>query len=63
VHWLAYAAWPVALLHGLGTGTDAGQLWLRALAAGCVTAVLAIVGWRMSEQFAETTLSRSEGPR
>jgi methionine sulfoxide reductase heme-binding subunit len=22
-HWLAYASWPVALLHGLGTGTDA----------------------------------------
>ena len=23
VHWLAYACWPVALLHGLGTGSDA----------------------------------------
>ncbi len=22
VHWLAYASWPVALLHGLGTGSD-----------------------------------------
>ena len=22
VHWLAYASWPVALWHGLGTGTD-----------------------------------------
>ena len=22
VHWTAYACWPVALLHGLGTGTD-----------------------------------------
>ena len=63
VHWLAYVAWPVALLHGVGTGTDAGQLWLRALAAGRVATVLAAVGWRMSERFAETTLSRSEGPR
>ena len=22
VHWLAYASWPVAVLHGLGTGSD-----------------------------------------
>src|SRR5205823_2018660 len=22
VHWLAYLCWPVALLHGLGTGSD-----------------------------------------
>jgi len=23
IHWATYAAWPVALLHGMGTGTDA----------------------------------------
>ena len=28
IHWVSYAIWPVALLHGLFTGTDAGQLWL-----------------------------------
>ena len=22
IHWLAYACWPVALVHGLGTGSD-----------------------------------------
>ena len=22
IHWLAYACWPVAVLHGIGTGTD-----------------------------------------
>ncbi len=32
VHWLTYALWPVALLHGLGTGTDAGSLWMDAVA-------------------------------
>ena len=26
MHWAAYACWPVALLHGLGTGTDARSL-------------------------------------
>ena len=30
VHWAAYACWPVAVLHGLGTGTDARSAWLQA---------------------------------
>ncbi|MDW4909211.1 ferric reductase-like transmembrane domain-containing protein [Streptomyces sp. ADMS] len=24
VHWLAYASWPIALVHGIGIGTDTG---------------------------------------
>jgi methionine sulfoxide reductase heme-binding subunit len=50
-HWLAYASWPVALLHGLGTGTDTKTHWMLLLCAGCVgimgVAVLARVssGW------------------
>ena len=34
VHWLAYACWPVALAHGLGTGTDRATLWVFALTRG-----------------------------
>lgn len=47
VHWLAYAAWPVAVVHGLGTGPDlrAGSFLL--LTVGCVAAVLTAVGWRV----------------
>ena len=40
VHWLAYAAWPLALFHGAGAGTDTRlplQLWLY---AGCLAAVV-----------------------
>lgn len=40
VHWLAYAAWPLALLHGFGTGTDAAAPWFLGLNAACVTAVM-----------------------
>src|SRR5205823_2357978 len=58
VHWLAYAAWPVAFLHGLGTGTDAGQLWLRAIAFTCAGAVLVAVCWRFSARFTETAAVR-----
>ena len=38
-HWLAYASWPVALVHSLGTGSDARSSWLPAVAVACVLAV------------------------
>jgi methionine sulfoxide reductase heme-binding subunit len=50
VHWAAYAAWPIALLHGLGSGSDAGTLWMRAVALACCTAVGAAVCWRFSSE-------------
>jgi sulfoxide reductase heme-binding subunit YedZ len=42
-HWLAYACWPVALLHSLGTGSDVKSTWLLVLAIACVALVLAAV--------------------
>jgi sulfoxide reductase heme-binding subunit YedZ len=39
VHWLAYASWPIAVLHGLGTGSDTKQAWMLALTVACVAAV------------------------
>jgi DMSO/TMAO reductase YedYZ heme-binding membrane subunit len=47
LHWLAYACWPVALLHGLGTGSDAASTWMLALAASCTAAVLVALGGRL----------------
>ena len=47
VHWLAYASWPIALWHGLGTGTDSRVPWLLLLDALCVLAVGASVFWRI----------------
>lgn len=49
VHWLAYAAWPLALFHGVGTGTDTRlplQLWLYAV---CLASVVAAVWWRLAK--------------
>jgi predicted ferric reductase len=44
IHWLTYAAWPIGVLHGLGTGTDTWSAWMLAITAGCVAAVgIAIV--------------------
>lgn len=47
VHWLTYAAWPVAVLHGLGTGTDTKVSWVLLVTAGCVLAVVAAVVTRL----------------
>jgi len=48
LHWLAYACWPVALIHGLGTGTDRRTLWVFAAAIGCGCAVAAAATWRLA---------------
>jgi sulfoxide reductase heme-binding subunit YedZ len=49
VHWIAYACWPMALLHSSGTGSDARAGWFLALDVFCVTAVFAaLVGWRLA---------------
>lgn len=47
VHWLAYASWPIALWHGLGTGSDSKVWWLLLLDALCVLAVGAAALWRL----------------
>ncbi len=45
-HWLAYACWPIALLHSLGTGSDVKSGWMLLVSIACVLAVLAAVGVR-----------------
>jgi sulfoxide reductase heme-binding subunit YedZ len=48
LHWIAYACWPLALLHGVGTGSDVRTSWLTVLDIVCVGAVFsALVGWRL----------------
>jgi DMSO/TMAO reductase YedYZ heme-binding membrane subunit len=39
VHWLAYASWPIAVLHGLGTGSDSAEGWALGITLACVLAV------------------------
>jgi methionine sulfoxide reductase heme-binding subunit len=64
IHWIAYALWPIAWLHGIGSGTDRGSGWYLALAIAASVAVLAAVAWRLSAGF--TTLDgrrlRRSGP-
>ena len=51
VHWATNVLWPLALLHAIGSGTDARTVWFRALAALCFGAVVIAVGWRLSPSF------------
>jgi sulfoxide reductase heme-binding subunit YedZ len=52
-HWLAYASWPVALVHSLGTGSDARVGWLYALGVGSILAVGATLAVRLALSPAE----------
>jgi sulfoxide reductase heme-binding subunit YedZ len=47
VHWLTYASWPIAIVHGFGTGTDAWAAWFMILAIVCVSAVALVVVLRL----------------
>ena len=49
MHWTTYALWPLAFLHALKTGTDAGSVWFLALAVGCAAVVAAALAWRGSD--------------
>jgi sulfoxide reductase heme-binding subunit YedZ len=48
VHWLAYACWPAALAHSIGSNPDMRSGRLLDLAAACIVAVLAAAGWRLA---------------
>jgi predicted ferric reductase len=61
VHWLAYGCWPVAVLHGLGTGSDTQAGWLLVINALCALAVLIAVGWRLGQVPRSASLLRTAG--
>jgi len=57
-HWAVYVLFPLAVLHGLGTGTDAGKGWSQAIVGGAVATVVAAVLWRTTEHFSERGYDR-----
>jgi predicted ferric reductase len=75
VHWIAYAAWPLAVAHGLGSGTDSTTGWARVVYVVAVVAVVAAVTWRLRHRLPATPrviptgagpaapVLRSAGPR
>lgn len=53
VHWLTYASWPIALVHGFGTGSDMNSSWLEILSVVCLIAVLGAVIVRVADGWPE----------
>jgi methionine sulfoxide reductase heme-binding subunit len=47
IHWLAYASWPVAFAHTLGSGTDSTTLWLRIVSGLSAAIIGAAIVWRL----------------
>jgi ferredoxin len=47
VHWVAYACWPAAIAHSIGTGNGMRSGRLLDLAIACGAAVLAASAWRV----------------
>ena len=47
IHWAGYLCWPVAIAHGLGTGTDHGATWVLVLTVCCIGAVLGSIAYRL----------------
>jgi hypothetical protein len=47
VHWLAYGCWGLAVVHGLGTGTDPKATWMQAVTIACIGAVIVAIWWRV----------------
>jgi methionine sulfoxide reductase heme-binding subunit len=58
VHWAAYGAWPIAVVHGLGTGSDSSRGWALAVYAACLAAVAGCVWWRLMTGWTSETARR-----
>jgi len=57
IHWLAYASWPVAVIHGFGTGTDAPSAWFVVLSIVCVVSVTIAIVYRLVQPRADPLAS------
>jgi len=48
VHWTSYGCWPIAVMHGLGTGTDNKLPLFLVVTAGCVGSVVVALWYRLA---------------
>ena len=61
MHWGAYLCRPIAVLHGLGTGSDTKVRWVLLLTLACIALVIAVVGWRLAYGWPSTPVVRVAG--
>ncbi len=58
VHWLAYASWPVAVVHGVYSSKDLQTGPLLGFTLAAVVAVLGALAWRLARARAELPRAR-----
>ena len=61
VHWGSYLCWPVAVLHGLGTGSDTPVHWVLALTLACVGLIVVLTAWRLAYGWPSHAAARLAG--
>ena len=61
VHWGAYLCWPVAVVHGLGTGTDTPVHWVLVLTGCCVLVVAGLTLWRLAIVWPDRPVASTTG--
>jgi predicted ferric reductase len=49
IHFLTYLVFPMALIHGIATGTDTGSAWSLAIYLGCAGAVGTLAWLRVAD--------------
>jgi len=59
IHWLAYACWPLAVIHGMGTGSDVRRGWMLLVDVVCVAVVLGAIWVRVRTAEYPTTAGRA----
>jgi sulfoxide reductase heme-binding subunit YedZ len=59
IHWFAYLAWPIAFVHGLGTGTDGREGLVQLVSLVCLGIVVVAVLWRITREWPHDRLVRS----
>jgi len=58
VHWLAYASWPLAVVHSVYSSKDMQRGALLGVALACIAAVLIAMVWRFARALAEIPRAR-----
>jgi methionine sulfoxide reductase heme-binding subunit len=53
VHWLSYLCFPVTVVHAIGASKDLQSGWLLKLTAATVLAVVAAIGYRVTESMTD----------
>lgn len=53
VHWTSYACWPIAVMHGLGTGTDNKLPLFLIVTVACVGSVVVALWYRLATGWPE----------